>query len=151
MPTVTRGVRNNNPGNIDKGSPWLGLAVKAEMTPEQKVEKRFAVFKEPAWGIRALAKLLLTYQSKYRLKTVRGVINRWAPPVENHTSAYVAAVARAVGVAPDAPIDVTDYETAVRLVDAIIAHENAGYRYPSETVSYGLSLAGILPPTNPEI
>src|SRR4051812_38910947 len=92
---LTRGIINANPGNIDRGKPptaWLGLATPAEMTPEQKAEKRFAVFRSPEYGIRALAKLLQTYQSKHGLRTVRGIINRWAPPVENNTGAYVNAV-----------------------------------------------------------
>jgi hypothetical protein len=143
MPATPRGVRNCNPGNIDAGQAWIGRATPEEMTPAQRAEKRFAVFKAPEWGIRAIAKLLQTYQAKHKLKSVRAIINRWAPPVENNTSAYVRAVAKAVGVTPDAPIDVTDYDTAVRLVDAIIAHENAGYRYPSETVRRGLALAGV--------
>lgn len=144
--TVTRGVRNNNPGNIDRGQNWQGLATKAEMTSEQRLETRFCVFKAPEWGIRALAKLLQTYQSKYGLRTVRGIINRWAPTSENNTGAYVAAVARAVGVAPDAQIDVTDYPTALAIVEAIIAHENAGYRYPLAVVNKGLELAGVSAP-----
>ncbi|WP_343714039.1 structural protein [Inquilinus sp.] len=143
MPTVPRGIRNNNPGNIDAGQAWIGRAERAEMTQEQKAEKRFAIFKAPEWGIRAIAKLLQSYQTKHKLRTVRGIVNRWAPPVENNTSAYVAAVAKAVGVGPDEPVDVTDYDTAARLVDAIIAHENAGYRYPSEVVRRGLALAGV--------
>lgn len=140
---IPRGVRNANPGNIDRGQNWQGLASWVEMTPAQRKETRFAVFKAPEWGIRALSKLLQTYQTKHRLMTVRGIINRWAPPVENNTSAYVVAVSKAVGVSPDTPIDVTDYDTAARLVDAIIAHENAGYRYPSELVRRGLALAGV--------
>lgn len=151
MPTVTRGVRNFNPGNIDRGQQWLGLASKDEMTPEQRRETRFAVFKAPEWGIRALAKLLQTYQSKHGLKTVRGIINRWAPPSENDTGAYVAAVARAAGVGPDEPVSVTERSVATALVTAIIAHENAGYRYPDSVVAKGLELAGVASavPTQP--
>lgn len=142
MANPPRGVRDNNPGNIDRGQPWLGLAAKAEMTAAQKAETRFCVFRSPEYGIRALAKLLQTYQSKHGLKTVRAIINRWAPPSENVTSAYVAAVAKAVGVGADDPIDVRHYATVAAMVAAIIAHENSGFRYPESTVRQGLTLAG---------
>lgn len=141
--TVTRGVRNNNPGNIERGEDWQGLASISQMTPAQKKETRFAVFSDPVYGIRALAKLLMNYQAKYGLNTVHKMINRWAPPVENDTGAYVNAVAKAAGVAPDAVVSMRTYSTARGIVDAIIAHENAGYVYPAEVVDKGLSLAGI--------
>ena len=140
-----RGIRNNNPGNIDNKQPWQGLMPKGEMTKEQKAEKRFAVFAEPKWGIRAIAKLLQTYEHKYKLDTVRGIIHRWAPPVENNTDAYVNAVAAALHVEPDQRIDVDHRLTAFNLVNAIIAHECSGYRYPDDVVNEALDLAGVLP------
>lgn len=147
---ITRGVLNNNPGNIDRGQQWLGLATKAEMTAEQRRETRFAVFRSSEYGIRALAKLLQTYQSRHGLRTIRGIINRWAPPVENDTGAYARAVAKAVGVRPDDPVDVRDYKTAAALVAAIIAHENAGYRYAATVLAKGLALAGLTADAQPD-
>lgn len=38
-----RGIRNNNPGNLDKGSPWQGLVANPD-------EPRFCTFKDPVWG-----------------------------------------------------------------------------------------------------
>lgn len=140
---TTRGVRNNNPGNIDKGQDWQGLASISEMTPAQKAETRFAVFKAPEWGIRAIAKLLITYQTKYKLASVRKIINRWAPASENNTGAYIKAVANSIGAGPDDAIDVYKLSTAKAIVAAIIAHENAGYAYPDDVLTKGLELAGI--------
>ncbi|WP_395675526.1 peptidoglycan-binding protein [Inquilinus sp.] len=148
--TVTRGVRNNNPGNIDRGQDWQGLATPAEMTKEQKAEKRFAVFRAPEWGIRALVKLLQTYQSKHGLRTIRGIINRWAPPVENDTGAYARAVAKAVGVGPDDTVDMKDHKTAAELVAAIVAHENSGFRYAAAVFDKGLALAGLAAAAQPD-
>src|SRR3546814_2175426 len=78
-----RGVRKRNPGNIDRtGVPWIG----EDRSPEARErEHRFCVFKTPEHGFRALVRVLLTYQRKYRLRTVAGMIDRWAPPVENNT------------------------------------------------------------------
>lgn len=38
-----RGIRNNNPGNLDKGSPWQGLV-------DNPSEPRFCTFKESRMG-----------------------------------------------------------------------------------------------------
>lgn len=134
----TRGVRNNNPGNIERNSTkWQGMA------DDQSGDVRFIVFKTPEWGIRALARVLLTYQNAHSLKTLRKIINRWAPPVENDTAAYVAAVARSVGVSADEVIDVDQMEVMLPLVKAVIAHENAGYAYPDVVVLEGIRRAGV--------
>lgn len=135
---TTRGVRNNNPGNIDRNATkWQGMAA------DQSGDKRFIVFTSPQYGIRALAKTLLTYQSRYQLMTIRKIINRWAPPVENDTGAYVAAVAKACGVGPDDHVDCDEISVMRPLVVGIIAHENAGYRYPPAIVDEGLHMAGV--------
>lgn len=148
MTAIPRGIRNHNPGNIEKGSPWQGLA------EDQSADRRFCVFKAPEWGIRAIARILVAYQDKHKLKTVRGIINRWAPPNENDTAAYVEHVAGKLGVdARLGHVDVTDYETCRVLVEAIIRHENGPNRatadgrwYDAATVNRGLELAGIEAP-----
>ena len=137
--TVTRGVRNNNPGNIRKSKDkWQGLA-------DEQSDRAFFTFKAPEWGIRALARVLIKYQDDYDLNTVRGLIGRWAPPNENDTGAYVNAVAKAMGVGSDDVIDVQQYDVLKPLTVAIIAHECAGYRYPDAVVDKGLALAGVTP------
>jgi hypothetical protein len=133
-PAPTRGERNNNPGNIRLSSvKWQG-----EISGQ---DTAFATFATPEDGIRALAKLLRNYQTKNGLNTVRGIINRYAPPVENNTSAYVAAVAAAVGVAPDDQIDTGNPTTLNALVNAIIRHENGRNVYAASTVAAGVALA----------
>jgi len=139
--TAPRSVRNNNPGNIDRTATiWQG----EDRSPAAFAsEKRFAVFVSAEYGFRALARTLRTYQDKHGLNTVRGIVNRWAPPTENNTGAYVAAVARAVGVSPDARIDVTKAAHAFPLVKAIAHHESGGDFWPDEVIRAGLSLAGV--------
>ncbi|EHB2286887.1 hypothetical protein JXG18_004216 [Salmonella enterica subsp. enterica serovar Panama] len=147
-----RGIRNNNPGNLDKGSPWQGLTNKPS-------EPRFCTFKDPVWGIRALAVTLITYHDKRRAKdgssidTIREVIERWAPPHENNTTAYINEVAKAVGVSPDMTIDLHNYDTIRPLLEAIIRHENGrgplktpNTWYASEVIEEGLRRAGIVKP-----
>lgn len=136
---LPRGLRNFNPGNIRHGQPWQGRA-------EVQGDPAFVTFKSFAWGIRAMARTLITYQDTHELATVRQLIGRWAPPNENDTGAYVQAVARRMGVTPDDPVNVHDYAVMRPLVEAITLHENGRIApiTPAE-FDYGLSLAGVVP------
>jgi hypothetical protein len=142
MPTA-RGVRNNNPGNIDfnKANDWRGqLGIEEGVTAP-----RFARFDSAENGIRALGKLLLTYQSKYGLKTVKAIIGRWAPPGENDTGAYVVSVQQSIKLSTDkdatGELVLTDPAVMTGLVKAIIKHENAGFEYPATIVAEGVRRA----------
>lgn len=131
-----RGVRNNNPGNIrHSNDKWVGKS--AEQT-----DPDFVQFEQPQYGIRALAKILLTYDKK-GLNTVAKIIGRWAPSNENDTAAYVKNVADQLGVSPDEPLDIDDYTTMYALVTAIIKHENRNYEYPEKLVRDALRMAGV--------
>ena len=130
---LPRGVRNNNPGNIELGDPWQGLVPVNERT-----DPRFAQFMSPAYGIRALARTLITYQDKHNIRTVTGAINRWAPPVENDTGAYVRAVQNAVG---GDIVDMHDYRYLRPLVEAIIKHENGRCTYEDAVMAEGVKRA----------
>ena len=136
-----RGIRNNNPGNVERTQPWQGMASPEEMHPSQQKETRFAVFKTPEFGIRAMGKVLQTYSNKHGLNTVEGIINRWAPPSENNTSAYSNAVAKALGVEPNATIDVSNPKVLSTLLRAIIRHENGEQPYSTEQITAGVNLA----------
>lgn len=147
---TSRGIRNNNPGNIDRNpaNQWQGRMPRDRMTAAQLAEPRFEVFQAPAWGIRAMCILLINYQDKHGLNTISGIIGRWAPTVENNTSAYVLAVARAVGVGADAWIDVQQYRYLRPLVEAIIQHENGSQPYAADVIDEGLRLAGVVKPVD---
>lgn len=134
--STPRGIRNHNPGNIDRtGDKWQGMAA------DQSSDSRFVVFAAPQWGIRALVKVLLSYQRKHGIKTIRGIINRWAPPVENNTDAYVNQVAKACGVDPDDTIDIENKAVLRALVSAIIKHENGQQPYGAGVIDLGIDLA----------
>ena len=133
--SLTRGERNNNPGNIKKSSiVWQGLT-------EQQRDNIFLSFTNAEFGIRALAKILLTYFHKYGLKTVADIVTRWAPPTENITDAYINSVASSLGVTPDEIINLHDSETLTALTKAIIKHENGRVNYADATINNGVSMA----------
>ena len=81
----TRGVRNNNFGNICRSFP----AWKGEIRVGDDLDHRFCVFSDWKYGIRALYKLLCTYITKYGLDNVPDIISRYAPPSENNTRSYM--------------------------------------------------------------
>ncbi|MEI2428675.1 hypothetical protein RDV84_00255 [Lysobacter yananisis] len=144
----SRGIRNNNPGNIDRRpeNKWQGRMPRERMTPAQREENRFEVFATPAWGIRALAVLLINYFDRHDRNSVRKIVGRWAPPNENNTDAYVLAVARAVGVGPDEFVNLHEYRRLRPIVEAIITHENGRQPYSPDVIEEGLRLAGVVNP-----
>lgn len=117
----TRGERNNNPGNIENtpGIEWQG-----QLPHDPSVEPRFARFETRHHGLRALARNLLAYYRTHGLDTVMGIVNRWAPPGENNTGAYVQHVANLMGVRVQDPLKVDDPAILGRLTRAIVTHEN---------------------------
>lgn len=140
---ATRGWRNRNPGNIEHAptNKWQGLS-------DPPTDGRFCRFVGHEYGLRALAVLLITYQDRHGLRTPRDIIARWAPPAENDTAAYLAAVARRMGVGPDDPLDLHRHDHLRPLVEAIVAHECAGLTYPAAVLERALTLAGV-PPAPP--
>lgn len=136
-----RGIRNNNPGNIRRnGDPWQGLA-------ERQSDVEFFTFKTSIYGIRALARTLITYQDKHSLRTIRQIISRWAPPVENNTNAYVRAVSADARLDADQPLDLHRFDHLLPLTKAIIHHENGQQPYTDAQITKALVLAGVEPET----
>jgi hypothetical protein len=147
MTTLPRGVRNRNPGNLERNTiNWQGMA-------RVQTDPRFVVFEDAKYGIRALARTLLTYQHAHGCDTIGKIIGRWAPPTENDTVAYIAAVAARCGVAPDDVIDADQVSVMLPLVAGIISHENGGNPYTDNELLAGLHLAGIAdaPPPVPTV
>ena len=79
-----RGIRNNNPGNLN----YVG---QAGTHLEKGVHPRFAVFATPEAGLMALRGQLLRYNQRDGLDTAKGIISKWAPPTENDTPATLKA------------------------------------------------------------
>lgn len=129
----TRGIRNNNPGNIRKSATvWAGQA-----PPEAQVDKAFVIFTAPEYGIRAMAKILRNYFAR-GTDTIREVISTWAPASENDTQAYIASVANKLGMSPDQRLSAMDLP---KLIPAIIHHENGAQPYPIDLINKGISLS----------
>lgn len=117
-----RGIRNCNPGNIRDGAEkWAGQT--------GADAGGMCTFESAHYGLRALAKLLLTYHDRYGLSTVRSIISRWAPPSENDTGAYIDSVCGQTSFGPDAWLRVGDPSVLSALVRAIVRQENGAQPY----------------------
>ena len=135
MNALPRGIRNRNPGNIRRSRDrWKGLA------PLQP-DPAFFVFETPLCGIRVMAVILRNYQRRHGLKSLAQIIGRWAPAGENDTASYVAAVGKAMGVGPRAPLDLGNDATLRALISAIIQRENGLQPYDPETIDLAIDLA----------
>ncbi|EDU7983796.1 structural protein [Salmonella enterica subsp. diarizonae] len=132
-----RGIRNNNPGNIRWGDDWKGLVPKS-----QRTDKDFCQFITPEYGIRAMIVILRNYQRKHGLNTITGIINRWAPTNENNTQAYIDSVAKTTGTAPDQFVHTDDSRFMMKLLQAIIRHENGVQPYGFDMFVRAVELAG---------
>lgn len=114
--SLPRGIRNNNPLNIEAGTFTSAIPGYAGS------DGRFAKFGSPEGGITAANKLLDVYRDKHGLNTVAGIIGRWAPSSDgNNVSAYATNVSRQLGIDPNAPIPP---EMRPKLIAAMGQHEN---------------------------
>ena len=115
---MSRGLRNNNPGNIRRSR----VRYKGEVRPSRDPD--FKEFSTMAYGYRAVFVLLDTYRSCYGLTTIRQMLNRYAPPTENFTEGYVRFVADYSGVMPDEVVDTRSEKDMIPIVAAMSKIEN---------------------------
>jgi len=112
----TRGYTNKNPGNIIKdGQTWVGEV--------PSTDKTFKQFKSMPYGYRAMWVNLRSYLNS-GVDTISKIISRYAPPSENDTKAYIAAVSKSMGKSPDTKLTFTDTPAIRSLIMAISEHEN---------------------------
>ena len=130
---MSRGLRNNNPGNIRRSR----VRYKGEVRPSRDPD--FKEFSTMAYGSRAVFVLLDTYRSRYGLTTIRQMLNRYAPPTENFTEGYVRFVADYSGVMPDEIIDTRSEKDMIPIVAAMSKIEN-GVAANIEDVERGWAL-----------
>ena len=133
-PDTPRGIRNNNPGNIDRTDDhWQG------MSADQSSDPRFVVFDAPVWGLRAMARILGNDINRGH-DTIRALIGEWAPGTENDTEAYIAAVAADAKIGPDDPLTVSQLPY---IMPAIVRHENGTQPYAIAMYDEAMKLAGL--------
>lgn len=119
-----RGVRNNNPGNLEGGVGYEG---------ETGKDGRFAVFESSAKGLRAAARNIFNKRAYHGLGNIWALVGDdqfgWAPSFENNVSAYVATVSQASGFSPTQPLDFRRQDVNWRILKGIVRAEN-GQKLP---------------------
>ena len=132
--SLPRGIRNCNPLNIRRSKDkWKGM--KALQSDAQ-----FVQFESLEWGWRAAFYLLTrTYYHKYRLFTIRAIVTKWAPAIENNTKAYINNVSRLTGIDPDEPLGIPSEKPSrwIALGTAMAIQENG-----TESLDYFAMLRG---------
>ncbi|MGA9606998.1 MAG: lytic transglycosylase domain-containing protein [Rouxiella badensis] len=118
-----KGIRNNNAGNLR----YVGQAGAVNDGTG------FARFSSAYDGLKAMAKQLLRY-SRRGINTISGIINTWAPSSENNTRAYIQAISKTLGMAPDAVLNMSDPRVLSALMGGIVQHENGRNPYTRELV-----------------
>ena len=124
---MSRGLRNRNPGNIRHSD----TRYKGEIP---SADTAFKTFETMAHGYRAMFVLLHTYRLKHKLSTAAEMIRRYAPPIENHTQAYICAVEEFSGIPANQPLDTLCAEQMMPVVSAMSRVENGVCASPADVM-----------------
>ena len=135
---TTRGLSLMNPCNImhSDAFTWSG-----EVVPSADPDGRLCQFTSYVMGIRAGAELLKNYYMKDGCDTVRKIITRYAPNIENPTDSYVAFIADWCGVQPDDSVNVIDPVFMYRMISGIIHFEQGSDFCTQAQIQQGITLA----------
>jgi len=132
---TARGIRNNNPGNIEYG-PFA----REHGATGVEAAGRFATFASAQEGLNAGAALLRKYGGQ-GIDSVRAIISKYAPAGENNTASYIASVSKGLGVAADAHLNLNDPHVLAGIERAIVQIENGKNPYSAEMYDKAARLA----------
>lgn len=114
---MSRGLRNNNPGNI------------RPVSRNQANDGAFTIYRTPEEGWGALGKQLKAYANA-GLDNVASIISKYAPSSENNTGAYIQSVTAGMSkrlgsdVGALTRLDLSDPRVLKALMQSITEHEN---------------------------
>lgn len=116
---IPRGIRNNNPGNLT-ATPWT-----QSQPGYTGADGRFAQFNSPDAGTAAAGNLVQNY-GQQGVATPLAIASKWAPRGDgaNNPQAYGSFIAKALGVNPDTPLNLSDPNVRQKVVQAISQFEN---------------------------
>lgn len=127
---TTRGIRNNNPLNIEAREQWLG---------QIGDDGRFIIFETPLHGFRAAGRIMKTKKGR-GVRTIESIINEWAPPKndegehENHTQNYINFVSEKTGFPAD---DILTDSSYPAVIAAMVQMENGQNPYTMSEIAQG--------------
>lgn len=129
-----RGIRNNNPGNLN----YVG---QNGATLEDHATPRFARFNSAFEGFAALGKQIKAYYNGtskaagyQKLQSVEDIISRFAPASENNTQAYINKLSKMLGVGRGDSLNIQDPQVLATLMNGITQIENGKNPYAPDMV-----------------
>ncbi|BEM86834.1 hypothetical protein SME46J_13040 [Serratia marcescens] len=129
-----RGIRNNNPGNLN----YVG---QNGATLEEHATPRFARFNSAFEGFAALGKQIKAYYNGtskaagyQKLQSVEDIISRFAPASENNTQSYINKLSKMLGVGRGDSLNIQDPQVLATLMNGITQIENGKNPYAPEMV-----------------
>lgn len=129
-----RGIRNNNPGNLN----YVG---QNGATLEDHATPRFARFNSAFEGFAALGKQIKAYYNGtskaagyQKLQSVEDIISRFAPASENNTQAYINKLSKMLGVGRGDSLNIQDPQVLATLMNGVTQIENGKNPYAPEMV-----------------
>jgi hypothetical protein len=117
---ATRGIRNNNPLNLEFHSGQGAV----------RSDGRFGVFDTMEHGIEAEYRQLLRYGDR-GLDSVDKIVRTWAPASENDDAAYEREVLKGSKIGANDRLDLRDAATASWLMTAMARHESGARLDPA--------------------
>lgn len=108
----------NNPGNLRPPGASSG----------------YMQYLHPDDGVVAMAKQLQLYASRDNIRTISGIIDKYAPSSENDTAGYIGTVARRTGYGPNERLDLNDPQVLARVLEAMIKVESPNRNYNQKTI-----------------
>lgn len=132
---LTRGYRNNNPGNIRLTFDSTGKKTLWNGEIEGK-DKDFKTFKSIEYGYRAMFITLRSYISK-KYDTIEEIITRYAPSSENNTEAYINSVVNYTGLPRT---ELIDTEAEQKLIVAGLSYHENGIKPDTDEIIKGYNL-----------
>lgn len=130
--SLPRGLRNNNPLNLEGG--------------DTTADGRFGQYPTMEAGVAANAKQLLINQDTHGLTTIAGQIGRWSPTSDptnasGSTANYIKSVSTEMGMGPNDKLDLHDPGTMGRMVTAMARVENGGKTPDQDAIGRGVATA----------
>lgn len=130
--SLPRGLRNNNPLNLEGG--------------DTATDGRFGQYPTMEAGVAANAKQLLINQDTHGLTTIAGQIGRWSPTSDptnasGSTANYIKSVSTEMGMGPNDKLDLHDPGTMGRMVTAMARVENGGKTPDQDAIGRGVATA----------
>ncbi len=139
---LTRGVRNNNPGNIILSSEqWRGKVPNNLNTDVGNPQ--LEQFYEMVMGVRAMLKNIYAKFRGDTSLTLGEIAYRWNPdPNPANVEAYTSYLEKATGISRDTVMILSE-ELVKDLAQAFSGIENSGWQIPTDTLNEAYNISGL--------